>query len=376
LHWYEKSIGFTYMKKHAWRLFAAVLFSGSIANCHAASGITVSGEINLAVIRYDVENSTGETTIINRLDSYTSRMAIKGKEDLGDGLSADFLMGSGFRANDGRGGFCNRECWVRLKGSLGAIKLGRTLPIYDDVSLSWYRIESPGIHNPLSLWANCSSNAGLTSGCFDVFQSDSIRYDTPAMAGFAGSFSASAPAEELPTGRKGRVYVLGGTYQKGAIYVGIASQAEHDIRGEGLVDHGTTLAVAYTGPVYVGVGFERLDYAVPTGGMLKRNYLGGIVSYTRNVHTFWANYGVASRGRGSAPGSYNVNAVQNVERSGAAMWTLGYEYKLSMQTRFSVFYNVIANDANGVYSFDPALTPLAGVGGRLSGLAFGMQKRF
>lgn len=358
-----------------------LLLAASLLACtdiHAQSSVSITGELNLAVIRYDTSAPSGPDLKTVRLDSYTTRFAIKGKEDLGGGLATDFLIGTGFRADQGAGfkGLCNRECWIRLKGPYGALRLGRTLPIYDDVSYAWYFIDSPGIHNPLSLWANCGNGAGLTDGCFDVYQSGSLRYDSPTLAGFTGSFSFSIPVLELPAGRNGRVYVAGATYANGPFYLGVAHQIDYHIRDAALVDHATTIAASWDGPVYLGGGFEHLVYQAPLDEKLSRDYAGGIVKFETGRHTWWANYGVAFSGKGSTPPSYSVVAVKNVARSGAAMWTLGYRYELSKRSYLSVFYNELANQANGIYSFDPLLTQYEGVGGRMSGLAFGFQKRF
>jgi len=360
-----------------WLLSLAASFIACVS-AHAQGTVSIGGEINLAVIRYDTSGPSKPDVDTIRLDSYTTRLAIKGKEDLGAGVSTDFLLGTGFRADQNAAfkGLCNRECWIRLKGPYGAVRVGRTLPIYDDISYSWYFIESPGIHNPLSLWANCGNGAGLTDGCFDVYQSGSIRYDSPTVAGFTGSFSYSMPTSELPARRNGRVYVAGGTYVNGPLYVGVAHQVDHHIRDGALVDHATTIAASYDGPLYVGGGFEHLVYQAPLDKRLSRDYVGGIVKFQEGRQTWWANYGVAFSGKGTAPADYSVVAVRALPHSGARMWTLGYRYELSRRTYLSVFYNELANQSNGVYSFDPLLTPYEGVGGRMSGLALGFQKRF
>lgn len=46
------------------------------------------------------------------------------------------------------------------RGPLGNIRLGRTLPIYDDISVPWYFVEAQGSHNP----PRCGPTAGITVG--------------------------------------------------------------------------------------------------------------------------------------------------------------------------------------------------------------------
>jgi hypothetical protein len=101
-----------------------------------------------------------------------------------------------------------------------------------------------------------------------------------------------------------------------------------------------------------------------------------MVSRTTRAHTVWGNFGRAYSGFGSSAAGARVNAVQNTAASGAAMWTLGYQYRLAKRTQFYVFYNRLDNEPSGLYTFDASLTPTPGRSSRLSALAFGMQKRF
>ena len=336
----------------------------------------ISGEFNVALMHHGIRsNDTGRRALV-RLDSYTSRIAIKGSEEFGGGLRADFLLGSGFRVDEGRGMFCNRECWLGLRGTLGALRIGRTLTIYDDVSLAWYFQDSPGVHNPITLWANCGNNAGVAAGCFDVFLPRTARYDSPVAQGVSVSLSVSDPSRELPANRQGRIVAAGAEYRNDSFYAAIARQSNRGTRSDGLVDEATTLSFSWKGFVTLSAGLERIRYAVESGGSLSRDYVGLMASRAVRAHTIWGNFGRAYRGVGSSGSGSRVNAVQNLAESGALMWTLGYQYKLSQRTRFYLFRNRLDNERNGLYTFDPALAPRTGEGSRMSAWAFGMQKRF
>lgn len=353
-------------------------FSLLALGCVAAHArpLSIGGEINAALIHYNTSHSSAPSTSSKRLDSYTSRLAIKGGEDLGQGWAVDFLMGTGFRVDEGRGGLCNRECWVKLRGPWGGVRVGRSLAIYDDISLAWYFIDSAGNHNPLAMWANCGNNAGPAAGCFDAFLSRIIRYDTPKFAGFSGSFSISDPSQELANKRRAKIVAVGAEYQKDAWYVGLAHQTNRDVRADGLVDKATTLAIAWEGPVYIALGLEQLDYMVDSQRHLTRNYIGTMVRYTEGRNTYWANWGKAPNAGGDAPPNVVINSIQNKADAGASMWTLGWQYKMSKKTMFYVFYNTLKNQKNGIYTMDPGTPAIAGQGSRISALAFGMQNRF
>jgi predicted porin len=219
--------------------------AGVAPPARAASSVGIAGELNVAAVNYRLGGDGAPAQHLARLDSYTSRLAIKGGEDLGGTQRATFLLGSGFRVDEGRGMFCNRECWFGLSGSLGALRLGRTLTVYDDVSLAWYFIDTPGIHNPLALWANCGNNAGLPAGCFDVFLSRTARYDSPVVGGWSASASVSEPRDDVPDSQRARIVAAGLEVRHDGFYAGLAHQSNRRVRADGLVDQATTLSLSW-----------------------------------------------------------------------------------------------------------------------------------
>ena len=50
--------------------------------------------------------------------------ALKGSEDLGNGLSAVYQVEYGFNTAQNNDGFSGREQWVGLKGGFGEVRLG------------------------------------------------------------------------------------------------------------------------------------------------------------------------------------------------------------------------------------------------------------
>src|SRR6185437_9884531 len=66
----------------------------------------------------------------------TSRLGVKGTEDIGGGTFAKFNLETGIYADTGASSqanrFWNRQAWVGLAGGAGEVRLGRTIsPIYD-----------------------------------------------------------------------------------------------------------------------------------------------------------------------------------------------------------------------------------------------------
>lgn len=344
------------------------------ASTWAQSGVTLTGEINPALVYRRWSDEAGAPRHSTQLDSTDSRLMFRGSEDLGSGMSANFLLSSGLRADTGTGFFCGRDCWVGLKGRFGALRLGHALPIYDDVSFPWYFIEAAGNHNPSALWANCGGGAGLNEGCIDNYLSKTVRYDTPSVGGFSASASVSDPSDDLAgPARRAKVHAFGGEYRYGDWYVGAAHQRQLHVRSPGSVDEGTTLSMSVKAWINLGVGLEHLRYSIDSGGDVARSYVGVLAHRTEGAHTVWANHAFAASGHGSAASGDGVNAVRQLEDSGAGMSTLGYRYRFSKTVQAYTYWNEIRNRRNGRYSFDAApLQP----GSRISALAFGMSKRF
>lgn len=344
-------------------------------SAHAQSTVSVSGLFNTAVVVRKLHVGALPDVHGTKLDSTESKLIFRGSEDLGGGMSANFVIASGFKPDTGAGFFCSGDCWVGLKGRYGSFRLGHTVPIYDDVSLPWYFVEAAGNHNPASLWANCGNKADMVQGCVDNYLSNTIRYDTPRVNGFSGSVSVSDPSADL-TGepRRAVVRAAGVEYRGGPWYLGVAHLRQYSVRSAGSFDAATTLSFWCKGWLTVGVGVEHLRYSVASGGELERTYGGLLVYQTTGPHTVWLNLGFAGDGYGdSLPGS-TVNAISNAPECGARMTTIGYRYMLSKLTQVYAYWNQIDNDRNGRYSFDTP--PAVSAGWRMSAMAVGVSKRF
>jgi predicted porin len=101
------------------------------ASAFAQSSVTLYGIIDTGVEYVSHANAAGDNVI--RMPGITgelpSRWGLRGVEDLGGGLKANFQLESGFnpRAGDmGQGGrLFGRQAWVGLQGPWGAVSFGR-----------------------------------------------------------------------------------------------------------------------------------------------------------------------------------------------------------------------------------------------------------
>jgi predicted porin len=111
------------MKKTLLAAAALLAVSGAAM---AQSAVTLYG-----VVDASIENVKG-TKSLTRVssDNYaTSRFGVKGVEDLGDGLKANFVLEHNVKVDTGAQGnaprFWDRAAWVGLAGGFGELRLGR-----------------------------------------------------------------------------------------------------------------------------------------------------------------------------------------------------------------------------------------------------------
>jgi predicted porin len=118
---------------------AALSLAGPVA--HAQSSVTLYGLIDAGVTYANhVATSSGHGSLVRYADGVAqgSRWGIRGKEDLGDGLSAIFTLESGFNSGDGTisqgGALFGRQAWVGLnKNGVGSLTLGRQYSLSRDI---------------------------------------------------------------------------------------------------------------------------------------------------------------------------------------------------------------------------------------------------
>jgi predicted porin len=170
----------------------------------------------------------------------TSRFGLKGSEDLGGGLKANFLLEAGFdpstgRANDYNNPFTGatnnaifgRQSWLGLSGGFGEIKLGKMWTPYDEVKGSGAAAFDANIFAP-------AANVWLSNNYNDR-PGNAIYYSTPSFSGFsaAGMYSfgenktnATAGPPAVPGQKAGKIASVNLQYANGPIGVALSHQQE------------------------------------------------------------------------------------------------------------------------------------------------------
>jgi predicted porin len=171
------------MKKLLIASAALALVAGT---AQAQSSVTVYGILDLNYTTLDSDAAgSGKATSQSKDSLGTSRVGLKGTEDLGGGLKAEFQLEGTLDINAGSLGTAgtntfDRESWVGLSDAkLGSVRFGRT-----DVTFA------QSIDNTVSQ----AADLGKTSGDQGVDKQQVVRYSTPTIAGFTAEVGYSGGA--------------------------------------------------------------------------------------------------------------------------------------------------------------------------------------
>ena len=347
---------------------AAVLSAPLTAQAQTAN-VTLYGRVHLNLEYIDANDNHPST---QRLSSNSSRLGVRGTESLGGGLNAIFQIESSISADAGGGTLAARETFIGLQGSWGTVKWGNFLAPYDDMHPIFGNAPTltTSILATAAIWAN---NGGFTkaTGAFDARLQNSLRYDTPNIAGFTGSAQVSLDSENGTTDPF--VLSLGGIYNNGPFQGGVGFEANKDVRANGLDDWALTVTGAWNfGVVRVAGVYERLDYDTPTGS-LKRNFYGVSATAPVGPGTVYAFYGHADKGKG---GGSRVAGLASGDNTEADQFSISYTHPLSKRTSVYAGYHLLDNDANAAYNYNINPYAPAANGMKLNGFVLGMIHLF
>jgi len=162
----------------------------------AQSSVSAYGELDVWFGGLRTDNGAGATTSQTAIGSGgidESYWGLKGSEDLGGGLRANFALEQGFEIDSGAAGAYtgqgtgsqafDRQSWVGLSGNFGEIQIGKVWSAYDDITGA----------------SNAIFDSAALAPVYRVFKSveyidrptNGLRYTSPEIAGFTGAVSYS-----------------------------------------------------------------------------------------------------------------------------------------------------------------------------------------
>jgi len=208
----------------------------------------------------------------------SSRFGLRGSDDLGGGVHANFTLESGISVanggfNDSNGNFFGRQAWISLAGNFGEVKAGL------QYSPFLYAVEEadPRGFSDFGSGAIIYVDNVLATG---LFNSNAVSYTTPELAGFTGQamLALGGTPGDFQAGRQYSIrlkYEHGGLEINAALYDGNSGGTASTPVPSTIEFIGRTLGASYHfGPVTAKASFTNYKVAgsfnsdVFTGGLL------------------------------------------------------------------------------------------------------------
>lgn len=321
----------------------------------ATSNVDVYGLMNIAI------EDTDATNVTPGVISNTSRVGLKGSEDLGGGLKAVWQIESGLDGNGtaiGATTIGGRNTFIGLSGGFGTVVAGR----HDTP----YKLGT----GPLDPFADTIAdyNLGRLNGvqlllnAHDARSPQALAYISPTWSGFHFAAAVVMTNEFTATNNDSiDATSLTGVYANGPLFGSLSYQSVADAVALGADSDAWKLGLGYTfGDAKVGFIYETVN-ADTTAQDRKSWQING--TYNMGPMALKATYGKVS--------DVDFGTTANADQK---MWALGMDYNLSKRTTAYVVYGNGDSDAN-------AAVAAVGIGAHatssdVSGWNIGMKHSF
>jgi predicted porin len=332
------------MKKH---LIAAAVASVLAVPAFAQSNVSIYGRMDAGIQTWD----SGSTSFTRGVNSglLTSLWGLRGTEDLGGGLKANFQLEGALNTQDGTLGtsttnqIFNREAWVGLSGGFGEIRLGR-----QDVN----RTQDVDIDTSQAGLLGLAPRIGGTDDQLGNDQSGVVKYISPSFSGFqfqVGYTSGNVNADSTDSKAQqqgasfsynsGPLRVVGGVHKIDAFGTAATTNSKRDL---------TALGASYDfGMVSVGAFTQKAD--VNLAGEIKSNSISARVPLGDGL----ALHGV-----------YQTSKISNVANAKGDGYTLALTKALSKRTTIYGAYTDVDNKSGGTMTMHGTNLNNAPVAGR------------
>ncbi|MEC5159373.1 MULTISPECIES: porin [unclassified Janthinobacterium] len=326
----------------------------------AQSNVTIYGIADISVNHFSGHNgglqNNGSST---RIDSSAgnnlagSRLGFKGKEDLGNGLSADFKLEMGMLLDTGKseqgGRLFGRAARVGLNGGFGSVHLGRQdtpgfelLGTVDPMGVGLAG-SSANIHAgnkgifPIGRLGGAVQQGWMSLAAFRA--DNSVRYDTPTIQGFSGSLLYGAG--EKASASEGRLGIAAANYNQGPLFVGYVH----------IDDNSANAFVPKSKQKSDALGATYDFGAVKVHGLVaaKKAVSSGVVD---KADYFLLGLSAPVGQSGQVLASFNRSKGKNSTVNSADQFGVGYLYSMSKRTTFYTSAAKIKNKGKAAFGID------------------------
>ena len=328
-------------------LITLAVLAAATGVAQAQSSVVIYGTVDAGF----VSERGGVNGNVNKLDSgigSASRLGFKGTEDLGSGLSALFVLESGFSVDNGQqdvsGTLFNRQAYVGLSSkTTGTLTLGRQYT-------PWYNTLSK-VADPFAV-----GYAGSAKNLFpsNTRTSNTVLYTSPSVNGLDAdvAYTFGENAESNKIGRKigASVGYANGPLNARIAYNNTSNETALSSIGSGrnyLAAANYDFAVA---KAYVAYGVNKgVNSTIRNNGTVNAfNYTSAGFSTDSTTALIGATVPVGPAGTVMA--SYIHVNDKDATNADANQFALGYSYALSKRTSTYASYAKISNKNNAGYT--------------------------
>ena len=326
------------------------MFASAAGAASAQSGVTVYGILDAGIAR-ETGGAEGSVTKLASGVQSGSRLGFKGQEDLGNGMSAHFVLENGLDLDTGKarqnGALFGRHAYVGLTTSAGTVNLGR--------QCNQIFIALDGI-DPFETVFTGSANNLMSIGTART--NNTVSYATPKLNGLSATVMYGF-GEQPGDSTLGRTVAFSVDYAAGPLVATLAYDSLKVTSFNTLKE--ILLGASYNfGPATVHAAFETEKNDV--GGDFRDFLLGASVPL----------------GQGKLLASYVKKQDRSAGQQGGRQFAVGYVYTLSKRTNLYSSLGTIRNELAATNVVGDASsggsTPAAGHGSRA--LALGIRHKF
>ena len=305
------------------KTLVAIAALAAVGAASAQSSVTLYGRIDASI--GNVKTTTAGVTVADpgvmiRSGGHTgSRWGLRGSEDLGGGLKANFTLEQGFNIDDGTASSArqfHRQAFVGLSGGFGSLNVGRQYDITDNM----YGLYDPTGYSGYSAMGYAFNVGCGTGGSGDCVgrQDNSVMYTTPSMGGFSVAAMWAPGEDKTAAAGAGRMYGIMANYANGPIAAGLGWQSNKASGGRTRTD--TNFGASYA------LGAAKLFLQLESG---KNNNTVGT-----GKDNGWGVGAVIPMGAASltAAYAYEKQKIAGAEVSKAKAFSLLGRYDMSKRT--------------------------------------------
>jgi predicted porin len=340
------------------KIIVLAIASALTAPALAFADVTMYGQANLSVDM--VKNGMTQSATDYQLNSNTSRLGLKGSEDLGGGNSLVYQMEGMVGMDKGTATVLfNRDTFL----GLGSATMGTVLAGQHDTpyKMATRRLDLFGDGIADNRGNQSTSNATgapftapMMGAGHDARLSNVIAYVSPSMSGMSIAAATVFGAESATSSsKKGRALSLAGMYEQGPFYGTLAYQT---------IKAGSTGSGDLAAGGFGTANADDKNTAFKVGGSYTMDAFA--VNAVIEQHTLTLS-GVNSKGTNVyLAGKYNLSSTDDVKlaftkrgattgaTNDAKQYTLGYDHSLSKATSVYALYTKLTD--NTAYAADPS----------------------